>query len=244
MKEFKNTLRQTFQAEWRQELVYGAISAAGGVLGVVIFLIVLATDNSVETYATLGALLALGIGILVFLIGGSFSMRQDLHLALSMGKTRKYYVPAKYLLLVVTCLECVLIAMVIGWLEESLYVALYPGLSCEINMSFLYERPGLLVGGVLLVAMVILLMGALFARFGVKFIWVLWGIWMVCCLCLPRIIEDTIHAPDSFLGRLGTAFVGFATQLTGLQLVMGVCVLWLIGMAVAFGLLRKQSVTA
>lgn len=62
------------------------------------------------------------------------------------------------------------------------YVALYPRISCEINMSFLYERPGLPVEGVLLVAMVILLMGA--------------------------------------------------------------GVLWFIGLAVAFGLLRKQSVTA
>lgn len=34
------------------------------------------------------------------------------------------------------------------------YVALYPGISCEINMFFLYERSGLLVGGVLLVAMI------------------------------------------------------------------------------------------
>lgn len=244
MKEFKNTLRQTFQVEWRQELVYVAISAAGGVLGVMIFLIIFATDNSVETYAALGSLLSLGIGILVFLIGGCFSMNQGFHLALSMGKTRKHYVPAKYLLLVVTCLECVLIAMVIGWLEERLYVALYPGISCEINMSFLYARPGLLVEGVLLVAMVILLMGALFARFGVKFIWGLWGIWMFGGLCLPRIIEDTIHDPNSFPGKLGTAFVGFATQLTGLQLAMGAGVLWFIGLSVAFGLLRKQSVTA
>lgn len=80
-------------------------------------------------------------------------------------------------------------------------MALYPGISCEINMSFLYARPGLLVEGVPLVDMVILLMGALFARFGVKFMWVLWGIWMFG-------------------------------------------VLWFIGLSVAFGLLRKQSVTA
>lgn len=80
-------------------------------------------------------------------------------------------------------------------------MALYPGISCEINMSFLYERPGVLVEDVLLVAVVILLMGALFARFGVKFIWVLWGIWMFG-------------------------------------------VLWFIGLSVAFGLFRKQSVTA
>lgn len=244
MKEFMNTLKQTFRVGWGAELAYSAIAAVAGIVGVIVVLIVMAVDNSENSYATGGAMLALIAGIMILLFGGVFSLQQDFNIAISMGKIRKYYVPAKYVLLVVACSECMLVAAVIGWLEERLYMTLHPGAVCELSMSFLYEIPAIAVGCILIIPMIIMLCGALFMKYGMKFFWVAWAFWMIGCVVIPRMVSDIAHAPDSFLGQMGKTVIDFFTQLTTVQLVVGVGILWLIGLVVSFMLLRKQGVTA
>lgn len=244
MKEFRKTVRQAFQVGWRDMLSYCMIMTAAGIVGIIIVMSVMAATGTDEDYVTGGAMLTIIIGSLLIVFGGVFTLQHDFNLAVSFGKTRKYYVPAKYLLVAMNCLLCMVIAWIISCIEGMLYPVLYPNAGCEFSMNALFMSPAAIVGYVLLAPMVVMLFGALYLKFGMKFFWVFWVLWMFVCTGLPRMITVRREDPESFLGKMGTAFVNFFTQVTNAQIIIGLIVLGIAGMAAAFQLLRRQSVTA
>lgn len=244
MKEFMKTVRQTFQVGRGDMLSYSRISLGAGIVGIIIVMIVMAVTGKGEDYVTGGAVLAIIIGNLLIVFGGVFSLQPEYNLAISLGKTRKYYVPAKYFWLVTHCLLCMVIARIIGYIEELIYPVLYPNAGCEFSVSALFKSPAAIVGVVLLIPVAVMLFGALYMKFGMKFFWVFWVLWMFACTGLPRMITARKDDPDSLFGKMGAAFVDFFIQITNAQIIIGLVVLGIAGMAAAFLLLRKQSVTA
>lgn len=244
MKEFMKTVRQTFQVGLGDMLSYSMISLGAGIVGIIIVMIVMAVIGTGEDYVTGGAILAIVIGNLLIVFGGVFSLQPDYNLAISLGKTRKYYVPAKYFLLVVQSLLCAVIAQIIGYIEDMIYPILYPNVGCEFSVSALFKSPAAIAGFVLLIPMVVMLFGALYMKFGMKFFWVFWTLWMFFCTGFPNMITAQKEDPDTLLGKMGTAFVDFFTQITNAQILVGLIVFGFVGMATAFLLLRRQSVTA
>lgn len=243
MKEFKNTVKQTFQVGWQEVMGYSIISLFAGIIGIIIMLIIMAVAGEEEEYLAFGALMVAMISIVLILFAGVFSLHMDFNLAISLGKTRKYYVPAKYLLTVVNCLACTIISLLIGLFEEFLYAKLYPNARCLFSIDFLLKYPAVMVGVVLLIPMVVLLLGALFIKFGMKFFWICWVLWMLSFTVLPRMITAVAHKQDSFLAKTGSAIVQFFSGFNQTQAIIALIVAVVVGMAGAYLLLRKQRVT-
>lgn len=244
MKEFIKTVKQTFQVGKGELLVFNLIALVGGVVGTVIWLSIMATGEADGEYGTIGAIMALMLGMLVMTIAGIFSMQQDFNLAISLGKTRKQYVPARYLLIAVNCSLCLIIALIICLIEETLYTAINPGAVCEISIQGFLTNPVTIFGFVFLIPMIIMLCGALYLRFGMKFFWVGWVFWMLGCTLLPRILSAAHDEADSVWKRMGMAVMDFFVNLNNVKAVIGILVLGVLGLAVAFRLLCKQRVTA
>lgn len=157
MKSFMSTLKQTFQAGKGELLVYAVCAMGGGIFGIILSLIIIAADAAEGTYETIGALLALVLGIFIILLLGILSMQQDFNLLISFGKTRRQYVPVKYLLLVASCLLCILVAIIFALLEEFIYPALNPGAICDFSIKGFLLNPITILG------------------------FVFWYPWLLCC---------------------------------------------------------------
>lgn len=244
MKELMRTVKQTFQVGWHGILGYNIYSVVAGIVGMIIVFIIMKTEGDEASYAAIGSLLTLMFGAMIVIVVGIISVQMDFNVAISMGKTRKYYVPAQYLLYMASWALCLGIATILALVEEYLYPSLYPNAESEISMMFLVSEPGITFGLLLLVPAVIMLAGSLVLKFGMKSFWVLWIIWMFGCVGLPRIISAAEDAPDSFWGRAGVAFVNFFKNMSGTEIGIGMMVLAIAGLATSFLLLRKQRVTA
>jgi len=243
MKRFINTLKQTILVGKSELIVYGLFSLFGGALGVIVWTIVMAVDGADGTYGTAGAMMALLLGMLGIIIMGMFSMHQDFNMAISLGKTRRQYVPAKYLLLVTACLLCFVISYLICKMELLLYPFVLNGAVCELNMEDILLNPVTILGVVILVPMLVMLCGALYLKFGMKFFWFGWVIWMCSCTMLPRILSASEHEPDTIWGRMGTALLNFFINSDAVKMVIGILVTGVLGLLVAYKLLSRQRVT-
>ena len=244
MKEFMRTLKETFQVNRIEPIQYGLLPIAGAILGIVLVLIIMAVDGTGEDYGQLGTVFAIMFSTIVLLFGGIFSVQSDFNLAISMGKTRKYYMPARYLVLVLDTVIILTIVLLTSRIEDALYPAIYPGTVCDLNAGRFLNSPGVFAAIALGVPMIILLFGVLLMRFSAKFFWVVWALWMFLCMGGPRIASATIENPDSLPGKVGLALVEVLTGLTALKLFGIAAVTILTGLIVTFVLFKKQRVTA
>lgn len=243
MKEFVRTLRQSFQVHGRDLFSYAAITAGGGIFGILIVLVILVMDGSGEDYGKLGAMLALMFGVILVFFGGIFTVQSEFNLAISMGKTRKYFVPARYLELALNVLVMLAVVMLVDWVEGMLYPAIYPQAVCEFSIDLLLHNGGVLIGIVFGAPALILLFGALLMRFSTKFFWVLWALWMILFVGGPRFLTGIRKNPDSIPGRIGLKLLDFVAGITSVQLTVVLILLAAAGLGVATGLFRKQRVT-
>lgn len=236
------TVKRTFQVGQGELLTYSVVSLVSGIFGIVIMLVILEATNENE-YLAMGGLLAIMFSVLLLVFGGVFSLLQDFNLAISFGMSRKHYVPAKYLLNVANCLICMIVTLLIGLFEKFFYARLYPGAKELFGVDFLFEYPVIIMIFVLLIPMVVMLLGALFATFGMKFFWICWVLWMVSFTVLPKMITASIHEQDSVLGKICSAFGRFFGGLSEVQGIVLVSVAGIGGVVIAFLILRKQRVT-
>lgn len=245
MKEFVRTLKQTFWVHGKADIFsYIAVTAGGGIFGIllVVFCIIIFAGAG-EGYGKLGALLALVFGIILVFFGGIFSVQGEFNVAISMGKTRKYFVPARYLGLVLNVLVMLAVVMLINWLEGIIYPAICPQEVCEFSIDPLLHNVGALIGIIFGAPVLILLFGALWMRFSAKFFWVLWALWMVLFVGGPRFMSAISKNPDSIPARIGLKILELAGGITPMQLAVTVILLAVIGLGVTAGLFRKQRVT-
>ncbi len=244
MKEFIRTLKETFLINVNEFLQYGLIPLAGGIFGIIIVLIVMAVDGTGEDYGQIGTMLVQMFGMILLFFGGIFSVQSDFNLAVSMGKTRKYYVPSKYLMLVCETAVILIIMFVISRIEDILYPAIYPGAVCDLNVGGIFGYPGILAGVLFGLPMIVLLFGALLMRFAAKFFWVIWVLWMFLCMGVPRIASAASENPDTIPGKIGRTVIEFFSGFTSLKLLGLAAVVIAAGLAITFALFRKQRVTA
>lgn len=192
-----------------------------------------------ESWLALGTLMAIMIEAMIALLTGVISMGICFNLQVSMGCTRKRFYVSYYLANVVKDLLIVLLLLLLCAAETQLCKVIYPGTASKLDLF-----PWLLKLGApaaLAVPAVGILCGALLLRFGRKGYWVLWFLWMFAFLGVPRIMD----APDgTFFGELagGISRVAQAVPEGGWILAGAAGILLCI--AVSWGMLRRQQVTA
>lgn len=244
MKEFGKTVKQTFQV-WSDELgVFSFISLCGGIFGIVLGFIMVNSGDMDGEYANIGAIIGLIIGMMFILILNIFSLPQYFNMAITMGKTRKHFVPARFLFMVVNSTLCLITVLGITLVENFMYPIFYPGTVCAFDMMELLFHPAALVGFLFGVPAITLVCGACTLKFGPKCTWVFWALWMLFCIGFPRMLDAVNAETDSIWKRMGEGFVNFVSDLTAVQVVIGMLIAGLVALGAAYALLRKQRVTA
>jgi len=242
MKEFVKTVKQTFRVSKDELFLFSGIAFFGGIFGIVVALILMNMDAMDGEYGTIGAMIALIMGMLLsFILGISF-LQQDFNFAVSFGKTRKHYIPARFVFMVANNGLGVATVGVIGLIEHLLYSICFPGRVCGFDILQLLFHPISLMGFLVFLPAITLAGGACLLRFGAKCGWVFWAVWMIVCIGFPRIMNALDEETDSVWKRIAMKFAD--VELTYLQVVGGMLIVGVAALAIAFGILRKQRVTA
>lgn len=233
-------IKQSMQVNGRDFLSYTCIPGVAGLVGILIMFIMY---RNTDAYVTMGGMLAAILGPMVLLCN-AFSLQGHFNLAVSMGKARKYFIPAEFVTSMAGTAAVAAVVILITQVETVLYPACIPGLEFEVNISRFVLNPVLLAAFILGVPIITMLIGALLMRFGAKMFWVVWVIWMAGFLVLPRIFAAAEKNPESWQGKIITSLANLFIGLGSVGMAILAIVLLAAGLIVVICLLRKQRVTS
>ncbi len=243
MKYLIQTAGQVWKLEWKEYLRHVIITLITAFIGIGMVYLIMNTAAEGEDYGELGTLFAILFGVMINIFGGIFTVQADFNNAISMGKTRKSYVPAKYLVSVMGTAMIVLTIWFVNILERFLYSMSFPSVgNTELNFEVIFANPVVLIGYIIGVPAITLLLGGLYMKFGVKFFWIMWAVWMFVCLGLPRIGDAMTENPDSIPAKIGFAAIDFFKDITMIQGIIAFVVCLIVVVVGNVFIFRKQRV--
>ncbi len=243
MKEYIRTLKEHICVNKGYFKFFTILPIIGAVIGIGMVLLIMAIDGTGEDYGELGTMLALFIGGIGLIFGGIYGARMDFNMAVSMGKTRKHFIFAEYILLMLETVIITVIAIVIGLIETVLYSSLYPHAVCELGISTWLMNPAVLFSIVFGVPALIMLLGVLLMIFSNNFFWVLWALWMFGCIGLPKIIHAATENPESASGKYIAAVINAFEGIPTVGMIVGMSIIIIVTMILNTNLYKKQGVT-
>ena len=173
-------------------LMLAVFSFAGGIA----FVSLICSGTDAEDWFCMGTMITLLMTVLFGALSG-LSYHSEFMLALSMGRTRKEFMVSYTLRQILTFAVAYLMIHVIYRAEMAIYPLMFPHLANGVEFTFItsWWLPLLIP----LMTMLSMFIGALYSRFGKKWMGVLWAIWMVCCFVLPRLIPDDPETSPVFM---------------------------------------------
>ena len=160
------------------------------------FVCLICNTADAESWFCMGTMITL-ILLVIFIIMSGIGYHSEFMLALSMGRTRKEFMGSYALRQILSIGVCYLLIQVLYRVEMAVYPLLFPGLSNEVEFTFVTSW--WLPLFIPLLMMLSMFVGALYSRFGKKWMGVLWVIWMACCFVLPRLIPDDPETSPVFM---------------------------------------------
>lgn len=200
-----NILKMTkdyFVVNVKELLTIIGATLGGGVFGMVLAYII-GILIAHENYATVGTMMGLIFGSIILFFGLALGGQADFKLAVSMNRTRMSYVVARYLLSVVEIASMLVLTQLIQKFEVFLGTILAPGTETEILGTLSLQLILILtfVG-----PLVIMFFSIMYVMFDKKFFWVMWGVYMLGALGIPRISSAMKHNPESAAAKIGFFF--------------------------------------
>lgn len=157
--------------------------------------LIIYTDDE-TTWFCMGTVMAMIILVITSALSG-LGYHSEFMLALSMGRTRKEFMGSYALRNLLSVGAGYLLILVLYHVEMAVYPLLFPTLSNEVEFTFVTSW--WLPLFIPLLTAFSMFIGALYSRFGKKWGWVLWVIWMACCFGLPRLIPDDPETSPAFM---------------------------------------------
>jgi len=219
MKTLK-TIGQFIYVNFKEIFTYLGAAFGGGVIGVIIMSLILATTDKPIEYSTIGTAFALGLTLIVFFFAQSLGGQADFYVTVSMNRARVPYFFGRYILLVIDLLAAVGAAYIVNVLEMNV---IGPMLSTngEVEQLINGVEPGLFTALILSVPLLIILFTALYVLFERKFFWVLWGLYMIGALGGPRISIAMKKNPGSIPAQIGESVMRLINMGTTAWLIIG-----------------------
>lgn len=242
MKNRWNTLKQYFKVEGENIGASCAFLLIGGAVGMILTGLILRLED-VEKGAPMGSLIAAIVTVILLVFLGITDLPRKFNLMVSMGKTRKDLILSNYVFEIVKTAVYLVLLSLISRFEVWLYRIFYPEIEYAFMMHTVMEKPAVFIGIMVGLPVLIMLFGALFMRYGQKFYWVFWVLWMVSFTVVPRMFSESVENPDSFLGRMGHGLISFMENANKIGLVAAMAVICAASVFATTKLLRRQRVT-
>lgn len=227
---------------WYSDIGLALLVVLGcGVLGKIIFQIVVCVDKEVTKTAPIAAMFAMiGAGMFCAILG-LVQLPISFRTEVSLNCTRKHFLGSFYAVQMVLCFCCYLVVLLIGAAERALDQIWYSGWEREFELMPFLSKWGLLI--LITLAMASCFGGVLIMHFGRTAFWCIWCVWMILAIGGPQISEAMEETPDSMFGRIGTWIANLLGQVPmNLWALLGLLVI--VGSAAGtWGFLRREQVT-
>lgn len=221
---------------WNPVIIWGS-----GILGQVLFYIIMRTEMDETTCFAMGTMFAAIFFVIFTTITAGMSVGIYFNVEISLGNTRKKFFWTYYIYYVVYFLIGAVEILVLNIMENHVLTILYPGLENEINFVPYLIKFG--VPAAIVFPILSMLFGLAIVKFGTKAFCVLWVIWMFGCLGVPRIIEAVDYTPNSMFGRIGT-WAGKVIMSVPVGVWIGLGAVGFVAcLAGSWAIARKQQVT-
>lgn len=158
------------------------------ILGILLFIIINEFDNTLVYSFELGSMVAFGCSVLTMLFVGLATFGENFSNAICMGRTRKSFISAYYIITLGYILLNFIICIAFVFIERTIYAIIYPDYVFKFvalsKLSFI-----IFLFIIFTVLIVPTFVGVLLLKYGKKAFWILWSIWMISTAVLPRLVE-------------------------------------------------------
>ena len=235
-------IQKQFRVQIRDFKWYAGIVLGCFIVGNFLMWLIISVGKEQE-WAALGTIFGF-FGAFGWLFGVGVQMGVGIDWPLSMGRTRLSCQVAHYAVGTVFSLMLALECWLLSFLEDHFMQWALPGMKKEFDVYAAATLPRI-AGGLLAGMVVATFLGALVARFGKKAFWLLWALWMIGALGLPRVMDagEGVRPEDmSLLQQLAAAVKQRALAVPS-NVWWGLAVLVLVGCIVGSWLLiHKKAV--
>lgn len=181
--------------ETMKELCWSLILIGGcGAAGILICMIAVKGFGA-HTFIPLGTMFALMLTGFYIIFVGSFSYAQEFRVAIAMGRKRKSFFFAYFIVSIAHLSIQALALFLVMTIETALGNVLFQGARNEMPLHTMSESFYLFAGIILIAAVIRMLLGGTFLRFGMKAFWVFWVIWMVTFTIGSKIVDRVMSSP-------------------------------------------------
>lgn len=242
-------MRRQITNAWRslQEEFFGQLAMVliFGVMGILLMLFIVKVGMAGEderTWFLLGTVMAVTGCVMVGIILGMLNYGSVFNMMVSMGRTRKEFYLTNFISSVLNNLGIVAAILVLLTAEKGLGGLLYKEVERYVAVERIFLDPRVILGYVLGMAVLRMLLGALFLRFGNKLMWMIWGVAILTGVIskgITKAVADK-NVVVMWLQEVGEGFLNLAGALQALIVVAaGICL-----MLLAWIFTKKKAVTA
>ena len=194
----------SIQMHMKNMLSSFAIFVGFGILGTLIMSIVFWTDETETSWICVGTVMALVVMVFSSILS-FLSYHQEFTLALSMGQTRRGFMITYALRQILWVVAAYIAILLMNQLEQLYYNMAFTEKEQVFALSFLTDWRFVVpfIPGMSLLTM---FLGSMYSRFGKKFGVVIYFIWIVSCILVPRFINHW----DEYTGPLHEGIGTFA----------------------------------
>lgn len=190
---------------------------------------------------TLCAVVAFVADLFLFAMLGKGG-HQSFNMAVSMSRTRKNFFISNIVCSAVTAavgIACILFVSFTEHLRLTYWWGEYP---CETNYRSLSMLFYLLFMGFAFICLSQFMI-VLFLRYGKRGYFVLWILWMVCAMIVPRIISDTTQQRQTPFAAVGRFLIALISSLPAAVWMIIAFLFLLLLLAVSYRMFLRQQVT-
>ncbi len=175
----------------------------GWIFGTLLMSIIFWADETAVSWFCLGTIFTLipmtGVMLLLF-----WKYHQEFMLALSLGQTRKEFMMTYALRQILWMIAAYVVILLLYRLEGLYYQVMFPDKAQAFALEFLTDWR-FMVPFVLGLALLPMFLGAMYGRFGNRFLVIVYFIWMGSCILIPRLINHGDEYTGPFQAEIGAA---------------------------------------
>lgn len=242
----KRTIIGQLQLARSSYLLSAAVILIGGILGTVIFELIMRLEevhSDDPTTFEMAFVCGMLCYVINFFVCSISAMGQNFNNTIGMGRTRKNFFIGYTLSCLINSFASAVALFIIYLTEQWRLHTWWSDYPCETNFSSFFA-PGVLCFAIILLAILQEFIGFAILRFGKKAFWVLWAIWMLSFIGIPRIIDDVQDGKNSPLADFGRFLIDAGSKVpTVLWFVIG-GVIGLVLFLISYVGFKHQQVTA
>lgn len=192
-------IKKQFQIRKNELIFLGVSEVAVFILGVILQVLIFNLDEDVHSVFELGTLIAFCFSLFVLMMFVLATFGVNFEYAVRMGRTRKSFLIAYIAVTLCHTFVAIITGFILSLIEKQLYTQLYSQYFYD-NMVLAHITPLIVIVVIFVEVIIPMFVGALLLKYGMKAFWILWAIWMIGTVAIPKIFKSAIENENSVLG--------------------------------------------